>query len=160
MLEKMDKAGESVPSYFGVNNEGKPTTVPGELLCGTLAPIGGHNGFGLAILGEILTGVLSGGQVIDEPHPVSGKTGVASQTAAVINPNMFMDPGHFEIRTTAIIKRMEAKAPELHVPGQYSNRIKRSFEATKIYSMEDSLYKVLNDWANRLDVYPLGEINS
>ena len=43
-----------VPAYWGFDKEGNPTTDPAAMAQGTRLPIGGHKGFGLAVLGEVL----------------------------------------------------------------------------------------------------------
>ena len=55
--------GEAIPQGWGVDSNGESTTDPDEVLNGGfLYPVGGPKGFGLALLTEMLTGVLSGGQ--------------------------------------------------------------------------------------------------
>jgi LDH2 family malate/lactate/ureidoglycolate dehydrogenase len=54
-------AGRAIPDGWATDREGRPTTDPDQALAGMLLPIGGPKGFGLALMVEILTGVLSGG---------------------------------------------------------------------------------------------------
>src|SRR5690606_25864256 len=55
--------GETIPQGWGVDSNGEPTTDPDEVLNGGfLYPVSGPKCFGLALLTEMLTGVLSGGQ--------------------------------------------------------------------------------------------------
>lgn len=53
--------GEPIPDGWAHDVQGIPTTDPTEALAGTLAPIGDAKGFALALLIEVLTGVLTGG---------------------------------------------------------------------------------------------------
>jgi len=55
------KRGESIPSTWATDAEGKPTTDPKAALDGFLLPIGGHKGYGLALIVDLLAGLLSGG---------------------------------------------------------------------------------------------------
>ena len=159
LLQK-SKRGESVPSYWGVDKNGQPTSDPAQINTGTVAPIGGHKGFGLAILAELLTGVLSQGQVIDEPHPITGMTGVASQTVIVIKTGALMPEEQFRARTGDMIRRMEARAPGLHLPGQGSARSRRAIENENRIHLEDRLVESLNEWARKLDCPSMLEIES
>lgn len=53
--------GESIPVGWALNKYGEPTTDPKEALDdGAILPIGGHKGYGLTLMIEILTGVLTG----------------------------------------------------------------------------------------------------
>jgi len=54
--------GESIPENWGVNHKGLPTSSPEEILSGGfISAVGGPKGFGLALVVDILCGVLLGG---------------------------------------------------------------------------------------------------
>jgi LDH2 family malate/lactate/ureidoglycolate dehydrogenase len=53
------KAGESIPDTWGTDKQGRATTDPRAALDGFLQPIGGHKGYGLALLVDLFAGVLS-----------------------------------------------------------------------------------------------------
>lgn len=50
---------ESIPDNWATDANGKPTTDPRAALDGFLLPIGGHKGYGLALVVDLLAGVLS-----------------------------------------------------------------------------------------------------
>jgi len=54
-------AGGRIPEGWALDREGRPTTDPAAGMKGSLLPMGGHKGFGLALALEILTAGLSGG---------------------------------------------------------------------------------------------------
>ena len=54
------KRGESIPPTWGTDKQGRATTDPAEALDGFLQPIGGHKGYGLALLVDLFAGLLSG----------------------------------------------------------------------------------------------------
>jgi LDH2 family malate/lactate/ureidoglycolate dehydrogenase len=54
------KKGESIPPTWATDKEGKPTTDPKAALEGFLLPIGGHKGYGLALIVDLFAGLLSG----------------------------------------------------------------------------------------------------
>jgi ureidoglycolate dehydrogenase (NAD+) len=54
------KAGQPIPDTWATDRSGRPTTDPSEALNGFLLPIGGHKGYGLALVVDLLAGVLSG----------------------------------------------------------------------------------------------------
>lgn len=58
--------GKKIPPTWATDSEGKPTTDPQAALEGMLLPIGGHKGYGLALIVDILAGVLSGGSSGDQ----------------------------------------------------------------------------------------------
>ena len=53
------KAGESIPDTWGTDKHGRNTTDPKAALDGFLQPIGGHKGYGLALMVDMFAGVLS-----------------------------------------------------------------------------------------------------
>lgn len=54
------KRGETIPDTWATDKAGRATTSPAEALDGFLLPIGGHKGYGLALLVDMFAGLLSG----------------------------------------------------------------------------------------------------
>ena len=74
------KLGKSIPEGWALDKDGRPTTDPAAGRAGSLVPIGGAKGSGLAIMVDVLCGILGGGPygphlhdlyVMDEPQGVS-----------------------------------------------------------------------------------------
>lgn len=53
------KRGEEIPNTWGTDAKGNPTTDPKSALDGFLLPIGGHKGYGLALMVDLFAGLLS-----------------------------------------------------------------------------------------------------
>ena len=53
------KRGEQIPNIWGTDAQGVPTTDPKAALDGFLLPIGGHKGYGLALLVDLFAGLIS-----------------------------------------------------------------------------------------------------
>jgi LDH2 family malate/lactate/ureidoglycolate dehydrogenase len=53
------KRGEAIPDSWATDASGRPTTDPKAALDGFLLPIGGHKGYGLALLVDLFSGLLS-----------------------------------------------------------------------------------------------------
>ncbi|HSI47196.1 MAG TPA: Ldh family oxidoreductase [Ideonella sp.] len=54
------KRGEQIPDTWATDKAGRTTTDPAAALDGFLLPIGGHKGYGLALLVDLFAGLLSG----------------------------------------------------------------------------------------------------
>ena len=54
------KAGTPIPDTWATDREGRPTTDAKAALDGFLLPIGGHKGYGLALVVDLFAGLLSG----------------------------------------------------------------------------------------------------
>lgn len=153
LLDAKIKANEKVPPHWGTDKNGNPTTDPAAIANGgTRLPIGSHKGFGLAILGELFTGVLSGGQVIDEPNPRTGKVGTASQAIITVKVDGLMTIGEFKAKTGEMIDRLEARAPNVHIPGQGSYKNRDRMIAQKVIELSDELVEELNHWSIDLTI--------
>jgi LDH2 family malate/lactate/ureidoglycolate dehydrogenase len=66
-IEMARRRGESIPQGWGIDNKGRGTTNPDDIVAGgALLPLGsdrergGHKGYGLAIMVDVLCGALSG----------------------------------------------------------------------------------------------------
>ncbi len=73
------RAKDSIPLGWALDETGKPTTDPVAALKGTLLPIGGPKGYGLALMIDVLAGLLSGSQYgpnVKTFHEPLGPTGV------------------------------------------------------------------------------------
>lgn len=73
------KRGQDIPQTWATDRDGKPTTDPKAALDGFLLAIGGHKGYGLALVVDLLSGLLSGASYlthvkswIDEPGEPQG----------------------------------------------------------------------------------------
>ena len=62
----LDATGERLPEGVALDGNGNLTTDPKDLLNGTLLPAAGAKGFGLALMVDILCGVLAGGAMSKE----------------------------------------------------------------------------------------------
>jgi LDH2 family malate/lactate/ureidoglycolate dehydrogenase len=59
-------AGEPIPLGWAVDRDGRPTTDAVAALEGSLLPVGGAKGYGLAVVHELLSGALTGARMLTE----------------------------------------------------------------------------------------------
>jgi LDH2 family malate/lactate/ureidoglycolate dehydrogenase len=147
--------GEPLPAGVALDRDGKPTTDPHEALAGLLLPAGGHRGFGLALIWEVLTGVLSGGEhfapLPDSLAPAS--RGGQSTFLLAIDPSAAMPYDTFVERVDALIDRIHASPPAsghdaVRVPGERAAELAQEQERDGIRLGEDriaELRKVASD---------------
>ena len=96
-IRRAQRLGEKIPLGWALDESGLPTDDPGAALRGTLVPIGGPKGYGLALMVDVLAGMLSGaafGQAIKSFHQLTGPTEVGALTLA-INVERFMPVEQF-----------------------------------------------------------------
>jgi len=78
-IRKAQRQGERIPLGWALDSVGEPTDDPDAALKGTLLPIGGPKGYGLAFMVDVLAGMLSGaafGKDIKSFHQFQGPTRV------------------------------------------------------------------------------------
>ena len=80
-IRQAQERGETIPLGWALDSAGKPTTDPLEALKGFVQPIGYHKGYGLALLVDILAGVLSGGAVGTEVKSMFQQTSEAQRVS-------------------------------------------------------------------------------
>lgn len=85
-IRRAQRMNETIPPGWAFDETGCPTTDPAAALKGTLAPLGGPKGYGLAVLVDILAGMMSGskyGPEVKTFHKPEGPTGVGACSMAV-----------------------------------------------------------------------------
>lgn len=143
-LKARIERGETVPVHWGLDERGAPTTDPGELMRGTRWPIGSHKGFALAMLGEVLTALLSDGCIVDEVPPAEERRSTVSHAAVAIRPDGLMEQERFRKRADEMLERMEVRAPGLRFPGENSERKRREFLARDAIELREGLLDELD----------------
>jgi LDH2 family malate/lactate/ureidoglycolate dehydrogenase len=119
--------GERLPEGLAVDAEGHPTTDPHAALAGRLLPMGGHRGFGIALMWEVLTGILSGGEMWGPTvRGISDDKSAGQSTFLLaIDPTVAMAYETFTQRVDELIDQVHASPPahgvdRVVVPGERS----------------------------------------
>jgi LDH2 family malate/lactate/ureidoglycolate dehydrogenase len=120
-------AQQGVPVEEGLvyDAQGRPTTDAAALdRGGSLAPVGGYKGFGLALMVEILAGVLTGAQFGQNAGVVNGKEG---HFFMALNPEVFMPRAEFTGRMDELLRWVKSGqridgVDEIVYPGERGQR--------------------------------------
>lgn len=97
-IRRAQRMNEKIPGNWALDNTGKATTDPSEALKGSLLPLAGPKGYGLALFVDIFSGLLSGskyGRELLTFHKPLGPTGVGA-TFMAIDVARFMPINQFE----------------------------------------------------------------
>lgn len=112
---KAARVREPIPEGWAVDAEGQPTTDPEAAIAGRLLPLGGEKGFALALLVEVLSGVLPdaavGPDVVGTFAPADRESNVGHCFLA-IDPDA-LAPG-FALRMDRVVadlRRLGGRAP-------------------------------------------------
>ena len=118
--------GRPIPATWASDGQGGPTTDPVAALAGMLLPSGGPKGYGLAVMVDVLTGVLSGGGFGAEVAGLYADTAVPNNCAhffLAVHPAAFGSVEEFGDRVRELASAIEnsATAPgvdQVFLPGQ------------------------------------------
>lgn len=124
---------EKIPLGWAVDREGRPTTDPRAGFEGFLLPMGGHKGFGLSLMVDILCGVLTGGSFQNQVKSMYRYPADPSRTAhlmMVINPLALMSRDDFRHRMDEFFRHVKTipvsgEETEILLPGEIEYRIER-----------------------------------
>jgi LDH2 family malate/lactate/ureidoglycolate dehydrogenase len=104
---------------------GRPSIDPRDFVGGgLLLPVGGHKGFGLALLVEVLAGVLTGANFGRDAGVTDGKEG---HFFLALDPEQFMSAAEFRSRIDDLLAHIKAServegVEEVFVPGERGQR--------------------------------------
>jgi len=127
------KKGERIPLGWAVDKEGLPTEDPYEGYegGGSLMPVGGHKGYGMVLVHEILTAVLTGGKVTSQIKSLyeEDRTGIQGtcHSFMAIDPDCFIGKEAFKKSMDHYIRSIKESAKaknaaEILIPGEPESR--------------------------------------
>ena len=129
-IEQAKADGKAIPDTWAVDENGYPTTNPADYMNGGSAqPMAAHKGYGLSMMAEILTGVLTGGAYL---HQITSwgwdlpTTNKVSHCFLAIDISQFMEPGQFADRLQDYTDKIHNSPKRddtaaLYVPGELDN---------------------------------------
>ena len=118
--------GESIPDDWMIDRQGKPITDPKKSAEGSLLPIGGYKGYGLAVMIGLLAGALNNAAVgkgtidFNAHHDLVTNTG---QTIIAVDPSAFGNTEEFINRVIALVNDLKNSSTlpgvkDIRVPGE------------------------------------------
>ena len=136
-LEIAQRLGKALLPGWAIDADGRPTTDPASGIAGGLLPLGGfgtenggHKGYGLALLADILCGVLGGGVFAADMPPSTHMLdpAITSHFFAAIRIDAFRDVAAFKADVSALLRQHRTSAPS---PGQTAVRVAGDPERTR-----------------------------
>ena len=121
------EAGKKIPEGLILTKDGKPTTDPGEIWHdAVMLPFGEHKGYGLAVMVEMMTGVLGMAGMMAGVHSWNTQPGRDADTGhsfVVVNPEFFGGGDAFRSRIDEMVDELKACPPcdgssEVLYPGE------------------------------------------
>lgn len=147
--------GKEIPADWAVDDDGRPTTDPNDVAA--LVAVGGPKGYGLAMMVDVLSGILLGlpfGKHVTSMYRDMRKGRELGQLHLVIDPKVFTDPDEFRQNISRTRDELNAIKPapgfdKVLAPGQDKDGVIADYQAQGI-DLADSVYEYLvSDEVNR-----------
>jgi len=125
-----NKKKEPIPEGWALSRGGQPTTDAAEALLGTVQTMAGHKGYALALMVEVLSGVLSGAAIgpdVGSMYKNLDRKQDVGHFFCLLDIAAFMDQGAFADRMSSMVDRLKRNklrpgAGEILIPGERSAR--------------------------------------
>ncbi|MBI1924257.1 Ldh family oxidoreductase [Candidatus Poribacteria bacterium] len=141
------REGKPIAEGLAFDPQGNPTTHPSLASKGSVRPFGGHKGFGLALIIQILAGALVNAATIPPPGINYGLLMI------VIDPSTFVPIETFKREVDALLERLkstrrEEGVEEIFIPGERAYRERAQRLESGIELEEDLLAQLRPDGAS------------
>jgi LDH2 family malate/lactate/ureidoglycolate dehydrogenase len=150
--------GEKIPEGWAFDENGNPTTDPAVALKGTLAPVGGPKGYGLALILDLLCGLVTGSSYLQNVKALddfSGPSGTGFFIEA-IDVEAFIPYREYEEKIAEYVKAVKScpkreGVNEIFLPGEIE---KREMERRTKFGvpLDNEVLESLKKLAERFDV--------
>jgi LDH2 family malate/lactate/ureidoglycolate dehydrogenase len=153
------KNNRRIPTDWIIDRHGKPTDNPADLAAGgALLPLG-YKGYGLAVFGEILCGVLTGSRILSEIPAwfVDTQRDIGNgHIHMAIDISKFIEPDAFKRRVDEMAMMLKktpllADMQEILLPGERAWRVQKEQQITGV-RISGAVWNDLLELADRLDV--------
>ena len=140
-IRRAARRGESIPAGYALDAQGRATSDPNAALAGgVVLPIGGYKGSGLAMLMDIMGGVISGAacagevasQFLDYDRPQN-----VGHFFLAMKPDLFVSGDDYRARIDRLAERVHANPPaegfsEVVMPGELEARLEQEHRSSGV----------------------------
>ncbi|MDR1045769.1 MAG: Ldh family oxidoreductase [Candidatus Adiutrix sp.] len=126
-LQAMLREKQKIPFGWAITQDGRPTDDPAEAVLGSLLPIAGYKGYGLAVIVDILSALLSGAAVGPEIGRLDGRGPLKPEEIGhfllLINVEKFRPVAEFKAAVDSYVELLKTSkkaegVPEIFLPGE------------------------------------------
>jgi len=107
--------GEQVREGALIDSQGQPTTDPNTMYTppfGAVLPFGEHKGYGMALMAELLAGVMSGGHTMRAETQRQDDTILNNMLAIIMDPRRLVDEDFYKSEVDATLAHVKASPPQ------------------------------------------------
>jgi LDH2 family malate/lactate/ureidoglycolate dehydrogenase len=149
--------GVPLPAGNIQDSEGRPTTRPEDYVNGgTLLPFGGHKGYGLSVVVELLGRVLTGSGAYAEDGRGGDVYGQSGTLVLALDPGLFRDRADYARDVDATLRGIKAVPPapgveEVLLPGEPERRARAERERNGV-AVEEATLEAIREVARSVGV--------
>ena len=140
---------QPIPNTWAIDVDGVPTTDPQRAIDGILMPVGGHKGYGISFMMDILAGVLTGSQFatgVKGPYIPDAKSGCGHLVIA-IDIEAAIGSETFDTRIDRLIDITKSVpladgVEEIFYPGEIESRAERVAQNSGILLADKTLHEL------------------
>ena len=156
-INEIRKRGESIPEGWALDTDGNTTTDPVEAIKGLVLPMAGAKGYGLAMMIDILAGMLSGADYLSDVGRFYSEDGGGmnvGQVFVAIDPRVVLNEDFYK-RVDGYIDRLHQskiqKGKKILFPGE---RKLKEYKISKKEGIElsDSTINSINEMLKNLNM--------
>ncbi|TFJ91644.1 Ldh family oxidoreductase [Lentibacillus salicampi] len=137
---------EDIPVGWAINRDGESTTDAQEAMDGLVLPVGGPKGYGLALLSDVLSGLLTGaafGPRVGRPENL-GERQEVGQFFFVMRADIFEELDTFKNRMDTMAREIKAIPTakgydQIYLPGEIENEREKERRGNGIPLMEEAV---------------------
>ncbi|HZQ10668.1 MAG TPA: Ldh family oxidoreductase [Anaerolineae bacterium] len=157
--------GESIPLGWALDAKGSPTTDAHAAMKGITLPFGGHKGYGLGIVVEVLSAALSGALLSAQVSKAFLQEGARAMDswqsglfAMATRIDAFLPAAEFKATVDELIRTLKSNPPaqgfeRVYVPGELEFMLQRSREHSGI-PLSEPIFESLTSFASELGIAP------
>jgi LDH2 family malate/lactate/ureidoglycolate dehydrogenase len=143
-IRRAQAEGKPIPEGWAFDARGNPTTDADAAMGGTLAPVGGHKGYALSVMIDLMTGLLGAGSFASRVRTATDRSGPSGVcfTFVAADIGKLPDAGGYRDRLRAFRAEVEASGDgesAIYLPGDMENERARAADRDGIELPEDVL---------------------
>ncbi len=125
-IRRAQAEGKAIPKGWAFDADGNPTTDADAAMNGTLAPAGGHKGYALSVMIDLMTGVLAAGSFATQVRTATDRSGPSGVCFTFIAADVgrLPDAGSYLDRLKAFRAEVDASgdgSQAVYLPGDLEN---------------------------------------
>lgn len=150
---------EKIPYDWAITQDGRRTNNPKEAVDGVILPMGGHKGYAISFMMDVLSGVLTGSEVatgVNGPYKPKSKSG-AGHLLIAIDVEKFAEPESYNLKIEQLVGEVKGSPlaegfDAIYYPGELEDKTEEANLALPGIKIYDSTMQELQKISVEIDI--------